>query len=111
MPGYIKKKLREYGHLFPERVQKCPYSLEPKKYGATAQEPLPTGTSPLLDAKGIKKIQKIVGSILYYARAVDMTVFMALSSITIEQTKATETTMDQCIQLLDYLASNLEAKI
>ena len=39
-----------------------------------------------------------------------MTVLMALSLIGMEQTKATETTMDQCIQLLDYLASNLEAK-
>jgi len=87
MPGYIKKKLREYGHLFPERVQNCPYSPEPKKFGATAQEPLPADTSPTFDAKGIKKIQKIVGSIPYYARAVYMTVLMALSSITIEQKK------------------------
>ena len=94
MPRYIKKKLIEYRHLFPERVQNCPYSPEPKKYGATAQEPLPTNTSPPLDAKGIRKIQKIVGSILYYTRAVYMTVLMALSSIAIEQTKATETTMD-----------------
>ena len=40
-----------------------------------------------------------------------MTVLMALSSIAIEQTKSTETTMDRCIQILDYLASNSEAKI
>jgi hypothetical protein len=94
MPGYIKKKLREYGHLFPEWVQNCPYSPEPTKYCATAQEPLPTNTSPPLDAKGIKKIQKIVGSILYYAQAVEMAVLMALSLIAIEQKKAMETIMD-----------------
>ena len=94
MPRYIKKKLREYGHLYPESVQNCLYSPETKKYGATAQEPLPTNTSPPLDAKGIKKIQKIVGSILYYAQAVYMTVLMALSSIAIELLKATETKMD-----------------
>ena len=40
-----------------------------------------------------------------------MTVFMALSSIAVEQTKATEKTMKQCIQLLDYLASNAAAKV
>jgi hypothetical protein len=45
---------------------------------------------PGLDARGIKKIQKIVGSILYYERAVDMTILMALSSIVVEQTRATE---------------------
>ena len=94
MPGYIKKKLQEYGHHFPEYVQNGPYSPEPTKYGATAHKPLPTNTSPPLDAKGIKKIQKIVGSILYYARAVDMTVLMALSLIAIDQMKATEATMD-----------------
>jgi hypothetical protein len=65
----------------------------------------------MLDAKGIKRVQQIVGSILYYASAVDMTVLMALSSIAVEQMKATEKTMGRCIQLLDYLASNLEAKV
>jgi hypothetical protein len=44
----------------------------------------------VLDAKRIKRIQQIVGSILYYARAVDMTVLMALSAIAVEQTQATE---------------------
>jgi hypothetical protein len=36
---------------------------------------------------------------------------MALSSIAIEQTKAAEKTMDRCIQLLDYLATNEMGKI
>jgi hypothetical protein len=40
-----------------------------------------------------------------------MTVLTAFSTIAIEQTKATETTMGQCMQLLDYLASNQEAKV
>jgi hypothetical protein len=40
-----------------------------------------------------------------------MTVLMALSSIAVEQTKATEKTLGRCIQLLDYLASNSEAKV
>ncbi len=65
----------------------------------------------LLDARGIKRIQQIVGSILYYARTVDMTILIALSSIAVEQMKATEKTMGRCIQLLDYLASKLEAKV
>ncbi len=52
-----------------------------------------------------------MGSILYYARAVNMTVLMALSSIAMEQTKATEKTLGRCMQLLDYLARNLEAKV
>jgi hypothetical protein len=111
MPGYIKKKLQEYEHVSPRRVQTCPYSPEPKKFGTEAQSPLPPDATPKLNESGIKKVQQIVGSILYYARAVDMTVLMALSSIAVEQTKATETTLLRCVQLLDYLACNAEAKV
>ena len=89
MPGYITKKLHGYGHICPNRLQTCPYSPKPRTYGAKAQAPLPSNNSKPLDKKGILKIQNIVGSILYYARAVDMTVLMALSSIASEQTKAT----------------------
>ena len=52
-----------------------------------------------------------MGSILYYAQAVDTTDLMELSAITVEQTTATEETMKRCIQLLDYLASNADAKV
>ena len=111
MPGYIKKKIQEYGHIVPDRVQTCPYAPEPVSYGAKAQAPLAPDTTPRLDAKDVKRVQKIVGSILYYARAVDMTVLIGLSSIAVEQTIATTKTMGRCHQLLDYLATNVEAKI
>jgi hypothetical protein len=111
IPGYIKKKLQEYNHAMPTRLQWCPYSPEPKQFGSKAQAPLPPDESPELDAKGIKRIQQIVGSILYYTHAVDMTVLVALGTIAIEQTKATQRTRDQSIQLLDYLESNQDAKV
>jgi hypothetical protein len=111
MPNYIKKKLQEYNHVLPKKPQHCPYLPVPKQFGTEAQKPLPPDDSPSLDAKGIKRVQQIVGSILYYARAVDMTVLMALSSIAVEQTKATERTMGRCLELLDYLATNSQAVI
>ena len=40
-----------------------------------------------------------------------MTVLMALSSIAVEQTKATERTMEKCTQLLDYLAGHADVKV
>ncbi len=111
MPGYIKMKLQEYKHIMPKKLQTCPYSPEPKKFDTEAQAPLPHNLTPKLDAKGIKRVQKIVGSILYYARAVDMTVLMALSSIAVKQTKATEKTMARCTQLLNYLLGHADAKV
>jgi hypothetical protein len=97
--------------MLPGCMQACPYSPEPKKFGADTQTPLKVNSSPLLDEKGIKQVQKIVGSIFYYVRAVDMTVLMALSANAVEQTKATVKSMGKCIQLLDYLAINSEAKV
>ncbi len=54
MPGYIKKKLQEYMHSIPRRIQKCPYSPEPKQFGAGGQAPLVPEDTAMLDAKGIK---------------------------------------------------------
>ncbi len=111
MPGYIKKKLQEYNHVRSKRIQTCQYTPAPKQFGLEAQHLLSVNDSPPLDKKDIKCAQQIVGSILYYARAVDMTVLMALSTILIKQTKSTEKMMAKCMQLLDYLAYHDDAKV
>jgi hypothetical protein len=111
MPGYIQKKLQEYEHAMPKKPQHCPYSPEPKQFSTEAQRPLPRDSSPLLDDRKKQQVQQIIGSILYYARAVDMTALMALSTIAMSQAKPTETTMERCIQLMDYLATHSDAKI
>jgi hypothetical protein len=111
MLGYIKKKIQEYGHPVPNWMQKCLNLPEPKKFGPKAQAPLPPNDTPKLDAKGIKHVQQIVGSILGYTQAVDMRVLMALISIAVDQTKGIDKTMGRCIQLLDYIATNEMAKI
>jgi hypothetical protein len=86
MPGYIKQLLEKYKQKMPKKQQHCPYTPAPKQYGAEAQAPLPTDISLKLSDKEINEIQRVIGSILYYARAVDITVLMALSSIAGEQT-------------------------
>ena len=93
MPGYIKKLLQKYKHKMPINPQHCPHSHAPKQYGDKVQAPLPVDISPRLSNEEIKEIQQIVGSILYCARAVDITVVMALSSIASEQTRGTTNTM------------------
>jgi hypothetical protein len=51
-------------------------------------------------------VQRIIGSILYYAQAVDLTVIMALSTIASKQSKGTQNTMLKTKQLMDYLATH-----
>jgi hypothetical protein len=111
MLGYIKKLLQKYKHCVPPKPQHCPYSLSPKQYGAKAQPPIPVNISPKLSPADIKEIQQVIGSILYYVWAIDISVLMALSSIAIEQTKGTTNTMEKAKKLLDYLATNPNATI
>ncbi len=111
MPGYIKKMLHKYKHPLSSKPQRCPYSPACKQYGAKAQAPLLIDISPKLLLDYVKQIQSIVGSILYYAQAIDITVLMALSSNAIEQTKETTRMMEKAKQLLDILATNPDATI
>jgi hypothetical protein len=111
MPGYIKKLLQKYKHKMPNKPQHCLYTPAPKQYGAKAQAPIPTDISPKSSNEEIKEIHRIVGSILYYPRAVDITVLMALSSIESKQTRGMTNMMAKAKQLLDYLATNPDATI
>jgi len=81
----------------------------PRKFGPTAQEPTDHDTSPLLPPTRVTRIQQIVGTIMYYARAVDLTALVALSSIASEQAKATVDTEQRIEQLLDYLHTHKDA--
>jgi hypothetical protein len=84
MPGYIVKQLQRYKHAPPTRPQHCPFYPQPKQYGSTAQRPIKPDTSPPLSKEDIKQVQRVIGSILYYAQAVDLTILMALSTIASE---------------------------
>ena len=87
MPGYIIKQLQKYKHDCLDRPQHCLYAPIPKQYGSKSQRPLPPDTSPSLSKEDIRQVQQVIGSILYYARAVDLTCLMALSTIASEQSK------------------------
>jgi hypothetical protein len=111
MLGYIKKLLLKYTHCIPTWPQYCPYSPPPKQYGAKAQTPLPVDISPTLSPDKIKEIQCVVGIILYYALAMDITVLMALSLIAVEQANGTTDTMGKAKQILDYLTTNPDVTV
>jgi hypothetical protein len=109
--GIYQKLLQKYKYKMPNKPQHCPYTPAPKLYGAKAHAPIPTNISPKLSNNEIKEIQCIIGSILYYARAVDITVLMALSYIASEQTRGTTNTMAKAKELLDYLAAHPDGTI
>jgi hypothetical protein len=111
MPNYVSKLLTKFQHKAPNRPQHSPHRAPPKKYGTAAHDPIPPDTTPPINAPRIKTIQQVIGGILYYARAVDLTVLPALSAIASDQAKATEATEAHVKQLLDYLTTHPMATI
>ena len=110
-PGYIKKALKKYAHDAPSKPQHAPYPVTPRKYGTAAQDPQTPDESPAVGDDDKRRIQQVVGTILYYARAVDLTLLAALSSIASEQAKATKNTMAKLKHMLDYLDTHPDATI
>jgi hypothetical protein len=110
MPGYVSNVLRKFQHDAPKQPQHTPSRYITPVYGANTQYATKDEALPLT-AKQCLTIQKVTGSVLYYARAVDPTVLMPLNDIATEQTKATEKTQAATNQLLDYLATHPDATI
>jgi hypothetical protein len=110
MPGYVSNMLSKFQHDAPKHPQHTPSRYITPVYGAKTQYATKDETLPLT-AKQCLTIQKVTGSVLYYARAVDPTVLMPLNDIATEQTKATEKTQAATNQLLDYLATHPDATI
>ncbi|MCP4744855.1 MAG: hypothetical protein GY874_01760, partial [Desulfobacteraceae bacterium] len=78
-------------------------------YGAKIQYAKRADTSPKVDEATKKYIQQVTGTFLYYARAVDATMLVALSAITAEQSKPTGDTLKKTKKFLDYVALHPDA--
>jgi hypothetical protein len=110
MPVYINKALMQYQHPKPVTPQHASYNAAPIQYGARVQR-VEVGTTQLLTPKEIKHIQDIVGTLLYYAQAVDPTLLATISSIAAQQANCTWAVADACHQLLNYVATHPNAGI
>jgi hypothetical protein len=111
MPNYVTKALQRFEHPSPTTPQHAPHSYTPPQYGAKVQLTLPPDTSPALSAKQVERLQQIVGTFLYYARAVDSTMLVTLGTLAAAQTKATTKTLAHVAQFLDYASTHPDATI
>jgi hypothetical protein len=111
MPGFIERALLRFKHDMPLRPQHSPHRSAIPVYGVQQQLTTAPDTTPLLNAADTKTIQEIIGTLLYYARAVDPTLLTALSTLATQQTKGTKQTMEDITQLLNYCATHPSAII
>ena len=101
MKGYIEEILIKFGHSNPKKPQSTPYKYQKINYGAKQQLTPADYTSPELNEKGIRRVQDIVGALLYYDHAVEKKLLFGIRAIGYQQAAATESTAEDIDHLLD----------
>jgi hypothetical protein len=110
MPDYISEAHLKYQHQATSKPQHAPYKTTPIQFGAKMQTVTMDTTAPL-SKECIKRMQDIVGTLLYYRSAVDPTILPAISAIASQQAQGMEAVADACHQILDYVATHPNAGI
>ncbi len=104
MPNYMQKALKQFQYK-AGKLQHAPYQSAPIRYGANKQSVTQESKAPLLDNKAKRFIQQVCGKFLFLGRAVHSTLLCLISNKASQSSKPTEDTMQQTLQLLDYLAT------
>lgn len=105
MPGYVDKLLERHADIIPSRTRSTPEDYIPINYHdhtPATRDPLPD-SSPPLSEPDIKRLQSIIGSLLYYARAVDPTILHAVNHAASLQAQPTQAVLNRAIRILQYL--------
>ena len=112
MPGYVEQALKKFTHNITG-IRKNTDAPHPYKAAKKVGLPMthPTDDSAKLSPREIKQVQQIVGTFLFYARAVDPTMLTALSTIATEQAQGMQNTKDKAEHFLQYAASHPDATI
>jgi hypothetical protein len=108
---HVDLSMPGYQHPPSKRPQYAPHIWTEPAYGQRIQyAPLPDD-SVAASAADITRAQGIVGTMLYYARSVDPTLIVPLSTIVSRLSTATATTMAAASHLLEYCSTKPHATI
>ena len=111
MPGYIERALQRFKHIAAPKAEHSPHPWQRPTYGAKTQFAAMPDESPSLDAADKTRILEVLGTLLFYARAIDSTMLTAIGELDTEQSQATKSTMDKLAQLLNYCAAHPDAVV
>ena len=109
MPGYVRTALHSFQRKKTKRPQDSPYSWTQPIYEKNNQMIPEKAPAKKMDDNNQKILQKIVGNFIYYTRAVDPTIIMALNSLAEVQNTLTIETAKQVTQFLTYSAKYADA--
>jgi hypothetical protein len=102
---YVKDLVLSLNWPMPKKPQLSPFTTTPITYGQKTQFTSGKDTSAPLLPEHLKRVQKIIGSLLYYARAVKNKLLGALNAISTQQAKAMLHTEQLVERLLNYIAT------
>ena len=107
MPTYITNALKRLQYIPHTRPQFSSHQHVAPKYGRKGQQqftPPPDLTKPL-STKATTHAQSIIGTLLFYARALDCTLHPALNDISSHQAAPTVLIQQRLQRVLDYVAT------
>jgi hypothetical protein len=111
MPGYIEQALHKFQNPKPTRPQHLPYPYKEPTYGVNIQLTAPLDNSPPVEKKEITRIQQVLGTLLYWARAVSNIIIPVISSLASEQAKSTEAITNKLTQLINFCTTHPDTTI
>ena len=105
MPGYIDKLLRK---VCPDGVKgaNTPTHYTPPNYANPGAHTATVDESPLVSEPDKKRLQSVIGTLLYYSRAVDPSTCTALHELGSIQSRPSENDMKKMNRLLGYVSRN-----
>jgi hypothetical protein len=111
MPGYIERALHRFQHPTPTKPEHSPHPWQKPNFGAKTQFALVPDVTAALDVADKRRVLEVLGTLLFYARAIDSTLLTAIGELATEQSEGTQNTMTKLAQLLNYCATHPSATI
>ena len=106
IPLHVMNAIQKFQHTPPERKHHAPQEWTELVYGKKIQYALLPSILPVLDKVGTRRIQGITWNFLYYARAVDPLMLLAINKISFQQETPTQDTNNKVQMLIEYVVHN-----
>jgi hypothetical protein len=110
MPGYVQAALKRFKVTRNSKPTHAPAPFVPPTYGKHVQYATRDDSAPL-SPSDTTYIQEVIGTFLYYARAVDCTMLTTLSKLASRQSRPTTALYADVQHFLQYAATYPEASI
>ncbi len=111
MPGYMAAALHKFQHTPPGQPCHAPSSYNKPLYGVKVQLTDPIDTTPSLTEPQTQRLQQVVSTFLFYARAVDSTMLLSLNALAAAQKNGTQAAVQALVHFLNYGAPHPDATL